>query len=850
MNKDHLVSVYCGGAKRNIIKLSEWEQESTNYFNRFFSERSNGIICVPQHGDAVMATLKEWCKATQKSHSQGALIVQNFDLSKQLKFLRIQRKSAERESIINHSIAHNQSRYLAYNCSENVILYLWRGKNGKEKENLAEEIRLCVSEIHILMHLYQDDLRESGVKIIGLVISNTEIQNFNLKCELCKIFVVSVAIFENFDSFCPWWKEIDRWFNSFSSYLYQINDESFSSFSAKMLSLMACTDCSHLPNFTKSVASQIDELCLLLNPEQMDIIYSSNNYTILKGNFGTGKSIVMQKKLEILIGKIEKDEVIYYINYDHKSNAFIGTKSFIKKISPKNLNKIKIWGNRDGLKLSGIFRNVLREVEKGLKRVHIFIDEFNGEDLTHIEVERLKSNLQEKYFKNAVVFIAAQPIERERIDTFGYSSEMLKSEANLFSELEDTFKIEELTYVMRTTVQINTIVELVQKSLENKQNTFIHHQSGNKPIFIPPISTILNSQEPSQNLFTLPENESPENLDFSLRNNHEDQAQNKKTEPLSDKDSGSSQKNLADSHENMSELDGENTTNLDTPNLSSPGKTPGKSLNLSTKRSKVAFIHGIYDLDQAFKEAGKFEGGHNENGTTLKTISSYKFISESYIGHRIVASNPKVIVPGVFDSEFENILSHSAVLNSLGIGRQKVVITHFEQSTPSIFKKALSILSVPFLCNVQQFVRDKKSKTLITNFQYVRGMEFENVVIVLDPEEYFLKQYLPEAITRCTNNLAMIMLEDKKLKGKEDTVKGVVELLEQKEPPVVEKWITRKCKKCGKHSSYYCQKNDGNIKCIGINTSSSKFKEMQNHFNSSSTVPADEDFTVSDTEHV
>ena len=113
-----------------------------------------------------------------------------------------------------------------------------------------------------------------------------------------------------------------------------------------------------------------------------------------------------------------------------------------------------------------------------------------------------------------------------------------------------------------------------------------------------------------------------------------------------------------------------------------------------------------------------------------------------------------------------------------------------------------------------------------------------------------MKQYLPEAITRCTNNLAMIMLEDKKLKGKEDTVKGVVELLEQKEPPVVEKWITRKCKKCGKHSSYYCQKNDGNIKCIGINTSSSKFKEMQNHFNSSSTVPADEDFTVSDTEHV
>lgn len=69
LNMDQIVSIYCGGAKRHFVKLSEWKQESTHYFNRFFSKRLNDIICVPQHGDIVTKTLQEWCQKTQKNHS-------------------------------------------------------------------------------------------------------------------------------------------------------------------------------------------------------------------------------------------------------------------------------------------------------------------------------------------------------------------------------------------------------------------------------------------------------------------------------------------------------------------------------------------------------------------------------------------------------------------------------------------------------------------------------------------------------------------------------------------------------------------------------------------------------------
>ena len=839
LNTDQIVSIYRGGAKRHFVKLSEWKQESTDYFNRFFSKRLNDIICVPQHGDIVTKTLKEWCQKTQKSHSQGALIVQNFDLSKQIKFFKLSKKNITKyKDLINR-----YSCYLVYNCSENVILYLWRGKDGKRKENLAQKIKLCISDIHFLINLYQDELTNSGVRIIGIVISNTENQIFNFKCEYCKVFVASIAVFENLFSFHPWWKERNRWFEISDCDMDRNNNKSFSLFSAKMLSLMACNDCTYLPNFTKNSTYQMEQLCLLLNPEQMDIIYSSNNHTILKGNFGTGKSIIIQKKLENLIKMIEKSEIVYYFNYDRKSNAFIDVEGFIENICPKNLNKIKIRENKDGLKLSGIFVTVLNEIEKGIKCVHIFIDEFNGEDLTPVEIEILKENLQISYFKNAIVFIAAQPIENERTDTFDYPLETLKSQANLFHELEDIFQIEELTNVMRTTVQINTIVDLAQKYLQNKQNEFIYHKSENKTTITPRKLANLNSPKP-QNLYTSLGNESPQDFNFKIKNSAWNRLQHNTTMKFPHKDSNNSQR----------EFDEEKIPNLNTPtsftSLAPSAQHTDEFLNFSAKRSKASFTYRIDGLDQAFKEAAKIEAGHNKTVTKSKTTSSYKFISDSEIGHKIESSNPKLIFPGGFKNEFENVISYSAVLNSLDIGKQRVVLVHFDQSPPSILRKTLMNLSLPVSYNVQEFLRDKNSYTLVTNFQYIRGMEFENVIIVLDPEEYFLKQYLPEAVTRCTNNLALVMLEDKKIKAKGETVKGFVELLEQQEPSVVQKWITEKCKKCKRRSNYYCYKNDGNVTRIGINVLSAEFKKMQKYFNPIMATTVDDQFAAADAERM
>ena len=256
-----------------------------------------------------MRTLREWCLM---GNWQQALVVQNFDLSKHMKLLK-----EPNYDFMNFKNPVNQpSCYLVYNFNQNFILYLCRGKDNQTNKNLEELMSHCVSDLLLLVNLYQDELNLSDAKIIGFVISDSETQNYKLKCELCKLFVIPYESFQSASTFHFWLGKFTRFIGISEFRLHQQDNNVFSLFCAKFLSLMACTECEYLPNFTRNVTSQIEQACLLLNPKQMEILYSSCNCVILKGNFGTGKTVILQKKLEELAQKLTEKQIIYYINYD------------------------------------------------------------------------------------------------------------------------------------------------------------------------------------------------------------------------------------------------------------------------------------------------------------------------------------------------------------------------------------------------------------------------------------------------------------------------------------------------------------------------------------------------------
>ena len=835
-NDKEILPLYRGGGKIDYIKLSDWTEESASYFSRFYAKRLiyNGIICIPQDGpykDNIMKTLKEWCLMGSLQH---ALLVQNVDLSKHWKLL----KNRESDFMSFKSPIDRPQCYLAYNFNENIILYLCRAKDNEINKNFEKLMSHCRSNLHLLVNVYQDELKMSDVKIIGLVISNSESQNFQLKCKLCKMFVIPLKSFESSSTFHSWLEKFTRWFGISEFTLHQRNSKIFSSFCAKMLSLMACTRCKYMPNFTSNVTSQMEQACLLLNPEQMEILYSSCNFVILKGNFGTGKTILLQKKLEDLAPKLTKNQIIYYINYDPKSKAYVEVKHYIENIFCTSPNRIIILENKNGLQMSGIFQLISNKVGKSMKSVHVFIDEYNGEDLTQSEVDILKTNLKAEHFQDSSIFIASQPMEKVRIDAFPYSFAVRKSGGNLFHKLKDIFIVEELTYVMRTTVQVNIVMELLQKYLQNKQNEFIHFLFNVSATPIQEAS--LNAPIDSQAGYSLQNNENQFLDSHSLSSGMptgssvlEGVVANSPSEP--------SLYSSLKRNKSFDLLDFNSKENV-------------KVLDFSPKKDMDS-MHGGDDLDVAFKEASKLEANDDKAANKLKTITSYTYIRQSEIGHKIESLNPKLILPYQSGNTFEVIVSYSAILHSLGISRQKFVIIHFEQSPPSVLIKALNVafksvnLSLSVSMNVQDFI-SKNVYTLVTNFRHVRGMEFENVILLVDSEEYFLKHYLPEAIARCTSNLSLIMLQGKRISKKEETVKEIVGLLQQQEPAVVEIWITRKCEKCTQRSRYYCSKKEKCITHLGINILSDEFEKMKEYSNPTLPAALYGAMTVTDVQHM
>ena len=70
-----------------------------------------------------------------------------------------------------------------------------------------------------------------------------------------------------------------------------------------------------------------------------------------------------------------------------------------------------------------------------------------------------------------------QPVEKNRIFVDSIYGEHV-SESISFTKLKDTLKVKYLTYVMRTTVQINKLAEVTKFFLEYKQNHFKHSETG------------------------------------------------------------------------------------------------------------------------------------------------------------------------------------------------------------------------------------------------------------------------------------------------------------------------------------------------------------------------------------
>ena len=772
--KREALKIYEGAHTTTILEYTQWEERCKALLDTFFTRdgTNSGIILFPDIERAVdnhtppvniwaraMSILNNWCKNSSPEDATG-LIVRNYDLQDHFCLRGITEKEIKDTLGFNNSrnmfsFQENDKRLLAFNPSLKIIFIIRLIELRKGELQLNQEVDHCIDEVNLLCFLLKNELAYTGVIVTGLVAYSGENAHGQSGCKDCDNIIVSFEIFnsdETFKSFLEnFFSEEENKHLVKSVARYEKNDKAdvFQAVASKILGYL-----SHLQYVTlrepvlpvteQDATGNIKQAELLLNRYQMEIAYSDDKRIWLEGNYGTGKTVVALKKLELLVKALKDKEVIYYVNFARKSLLDLHVKQIFGKY--ENVRTIK--GEHS---LSDIIKHQIlpKEKEQGTKNIHLIVDEYSSQDLSTEEVESLTPILNdEEELKKSTFLIAVQPIKINRVEYF-YEMGIKRQFSETKHELDKLrmatgIKVRTLKNVMRTTVQINNLAKFTREYLDKGSNRCVRQQQsyGTKP-----------------------------SIDFSYR---------------------------------------------------APQFQPEKVIDYDEMYS-LSSVEDITD-----------ERNYQE------TVTSYSYTCDSQIGHGIKGPLPRLIKLDESADLNEHVALIAAVFYEVIAERKpiRIAVIHFEHEDPPLWLKSLFQLkniskSITVTENTEEFLKDTRKKlVLVKNLKFLRGLEFSKVLLILDSNEHHLRHLIPEAITRCMEDLTILIrppvhrdhrsntVEDLAVEWEKNMDNGLLRILKIKfcsEPS---------CKSRKVHSSFYCNNEISFGTCYRFHQNSTLYKDF------------------------
>ena len=815
----------------NAIKNLEhglWKKRCVDLLKKFFSKDGefSGVITFPETiitnqdkpWQRAISTLKNWCK---KSHSDNAtynkddatgIIVRNYDLENHVKFCKVTDEEQEhclrllfKDFGNKFKLHENDQRFLVFNPSEKVLLVI-RMVDAKQIAELKNEALLCINEVNIVSFLFRDELKGSEVIVTGLVTYSEEKTQGHTDCKRCDNFIVSSKIFSSVQEFDKFWKKfamenISKSLGEYHKRRERIDTtEVFQAVGSKILGYLAHLQFDRfdepiLPVIKKTPSGNIEQAELLLDRYQMEIAYSNEKRIWLYGSYGTGKTIVAIKKAELLHGSLNQNEVIYYVIFEGESRL----DCFIKE-KFKTYEKVNVL--RGGSSLSHIITDKVLLKEKKTNTIHLIVDEYNSQSLSPEESRKLYQLFTTRVqFKNSTLLIAVQPLKIETFCHFGIGSKIKfrKKRDHSFTKLNKIMKKCELKYVMRTTVQINDLAKITQGYLNNKSNEFIPSQcssniSSSHFKIGKSSSESLHSELPQ--ILCLKSNSSSNSTAEDLTNHAADNVLCSRSKSF---DVGPTEINCFSS----------NITSAALSRFQTSHKLTSNSSKKSMKNSE-------------------------------KTVTKFSYVGRSDIGHGIDGPLPKLIELNKSFSHGKQIALIAFILmDIIHIKSKRIAIIHFKTTNPAWLVQLFEIESLQSLSStddVGTFLKNSNDNmVLLNNYNTVRGLEFSEILLILDENEYHMKQYIPEAITRCRSNLSILIKPPWTKNNQLNTEKGLVDHW-KKNNSILEILTIGFCldSKCTNIKKPYCSKQENNkykkekesYTFYGVHESNKYFKEF------------------------
>ena len=459
-NKNTCIGVYLSSDEISYIEEPEFTKQCRKYFEKNFEKLAEDEPLllpwkIPEDYMEIERIMDRWCKETNEASGVKGLVLHNFSFTKCLTSVYGIKEDTLRDYL--HFKRFSRAPIcIVYNPRKRAILLIRKA----ESEDLATDMGLSLNDIKMFILLFNDELIESGVKLIPLVVRDGKPK---ANCDKCLNHVLSENKFKTFASM---WEK--KYFQTKSK--GKVKKAFSKDFLAKAISLMAITYIYHecIPKFTSNNCGEMDSLAVLLTREQMKIFHSKDKHMIVKGGFGCGKTIVAAAILKKISESLGEHEKLFFICYDSRS-ALIN--HIIKDKQGSEVAKVTAVHNKDGLNLSKIIKDVLQK-EKHSEKVNFIVDEYDGEDLDESEARTLNSMFSNNNsLKQAFIMLIVQPIEKER--TFNN----IQRKGNMFHLLK-TMKTHQLTLVMRNSTEIHELVTATKKVLSEEKTVFIHQDDG------------------------------------------------------------------------------------------------------------------------------------------------------------------------------------------------------------------------------------------------------------------------------------------------------------------------------------------------------------------------------------
>ena len=638
------------------------------------------------------------------------------------------------------------NRILIFHATERVLINI-PATSSTTFHDLVAAWMDCSQDIKDILHMNGLlSFKSSSIILLGVVAAlNVDKDEINTSfCLQCNRFLLTSEELHNQETLAHW---LQVTFPKKLTGIREGNELSTTSNQAKSIfetyKELASRIIGYMANIRLHVSSTPNDIHtaiqnIQLNYSQIQAYLSPKQHIIIKGSYGTGKSIIAQLHLERLA---HESGLIYYILFDPFSMLEFSIKNTANKLAEKEnmesldirvANLATIKGEFGFAKLPPLSKVISSiHTKHGDKPSQIIVDEFDGQTLDRSEAEDIKEEL--KLLPNNFVLIVAQSYENERMFMQEGKPGIKRKR---FQYHATQMEVIELRKTMRTSVSIHNLLSVAVSTINETASEFFH------PI-------------PFENKAVLTKSTLQEKTFLHVERFFK--------------------------HKRS----GKEITSSSTYNDSYPTQSSSSVLAEEQNESKLpshkddVFLNNDAEMDTIFSLLSQ----SNLRCSSEKTITWSKYMKNDGSGFNYVGPKPFLVYPPKKSKLIKVLkaINYSDIPDEhLNIHRLLICLNTFFKTSPKViicnyvkefylFVNSLSVMKEPYNDCAYDFRKmtsevkediNYTSNHIITSRRSSRGMEAKSIVIPIYFNDEFGRQHTVENIARATVELSMVVLDE------------------------------------------------------------------------------------------